>query len=207
MRIELREWSTRPQSDALSLLALPVERPIVLIFGGSSGARAINQAIFRGLTELLAETTVVHVTGELDYVAAMQVHGSLPEAQRPYYRPFAYLHDEMGAALLAADLVICRAGASTLGEIPAFGKPAILIPGTFAAGHQGHNADALVACGAAIRVNESELSSPFDLARRVLGLIRDPERRVVMARAARAQDRPDASRAIARTLKELERKL
>lgn len=206
VRAELRQWAKRPRADAFATLGLPTDRPVILIFGGSTGAHAINQAIFDGLRELLYESTVVHVTGDADRGAAGQQHEALPDALRQRYWPFAYLDDEMGAALSAADLVICRAGASTLGELPAFGKPSILIPGTFASGHQGHNADALVDLGAAVRVNENELASPSYLPRQALALIRDPNRRDAMARAARSLDHPNASRAIAQILKELEKK-
>jgi UDP-N-acetylglucosamine--N-acetylmuramyl-(pentapeptide) pyrophosphoryl-undecaprenol N-acetylglucosamine transferase len=124
----------------------------------------------------------------------------LDDRLRARYRVFEYLHDEYGPAMAAADLLVGRAGASVLGELPAFGLPAVLVPGSFAGGHQRHNADLLAAAGAAVRLDDDQLQQEGTLVTTVLALLDDPARRRSMAAAARALDRPDAADRIAAVL-------
>jgi UDP-N-acetylglucosamine--N-acetylmuramyl-(pentapeptide) pyrophosphoryl-undecaprenol N-acetylglucosamine transferase len=120
----------------------------------------------------------------------------LPADQRPRYHAFAYLHSEdMGLALAAADLVVSRAGASTLGEFPRFGLPAILVPYPFAWRYQEVNADWLAARGAASRLDDNRLSA--DLLPAIRALFGDPARLGDMRTASAALARPDAVRHIA----------
>jgi UDP-N-acetylglucosamine--N-acetylmuramyl-(pentapeptide) pyrophosphoryl-undecaprenol N-acetylglucosamine transferase len=139
---------------------------------------------------------VVHVSGALDWPAVQANQESLAAplaAER--YRPYPYLHDEMGAAFAAADLVICRAGASTLGELPAYGLPAILVPYPHAWRYQYVNAGHLARQGAA------EILADQDLGTRLLPLVRqlmgDKDRLSEMRRAMRSLARPQAASAIA----------
>ncbi len=108
------------RSEARKSLNLEIEKPVLLVFGGSRGARSLNQAVWRDLGKLLEHTQVVHITGQLDWPTVSDVLASLKDGRKGYF-PFQYLHDEMSAALSAADLVVSRAGASVLGEFTALG--------------------------------------------------------------------------------------
>jgi UDP-N-acetylglucosamine--N-acetylmuramyl-(pentapeptide) pyrophosphoryl-undecaprenol N-acetylglucosamine transferase len=123
---------------------------------------------------------------------------SLPEEQKQYYRPFPYLHEEMGAAYRAADLVVARAGASTLGECPAFGLPAILVPLAWAWRYQKVNADYLTERGTAVQLTDETL--PEQLLPTILALINDKEKLKQMSRAAKALDKADAAANLAKLI-------
>jgi UDP-N-acetylglucosamine--N-acetylmuramyl-(pentapeptide) pyrophosphoryl-undecaprenol N-acetylglucosamine transferase len=166
----------------------------VLVFGGSQGAHAINVAMVEAAKELAAGGAALHLThqtGERDV-----------EMVRTGYREAgiqadveAFLYD-MGSRLRRADLIVCRAGATTLAEITAAGKAAILIPlPTATDDHQRKNAEALGAAGAAEVLVQSEMTGHV-LAQRILSLAADRERRTRMAGAARALAKPDAARVI-----------
>lgn len=166
----------------------------VLVFGGSQGAHAINMAMVEAAAGLAAQgphLRITHQTGERDVgmVRAAYTQARLAADVEPFL-------DDMGRQLGRADVVVCRAGATTLAEITAAGKAAILIPlPTAADDHQRKNAEALVASGAADLLLQRDLSGPV-LAERILTLAADRPRRERMAAAARALARPDAARAI-----------
>ncbi len=132
------------------------DEPVLLVMGGSTGARGINQALSGVLEQVLELAQVIHVSGELDWAWIQERREALPEALQDRYHAFSYLH-EMGAALAAADLTLCRAGASTLGELPFFGLPAVLTPYPHAWRYQRVNAEWLVERGAAVLVDEGQL--------------------------------------------------
>lgn len=179
------------------------DEPVVLVFGGSQGARRLNEAVAGGAPDLLARARVVHVTGPAGHDAAVAAANRLDPAQRARYHVHAYLHDDdMAAALAAADLVVCRAGAATLGELPARGLPAVLVPLPIAGGHQADNARVLADAGAAEVMDDASLD-PAGLVAVVGRLLGDPTRRAAMAAAARRLDRPDAPRAIWRLVADL----
>ncbi len=167
----------------------------LLVFGGSQGARAINQAMGAGADALAAagaRLAVTHQTGpgQAEAVRAAYAAAGI-EAEVT-----EFIHD-MAAAYAAADLAVCRAGATTLAELCAAGVPAVLIPYPFAAaGHQEENARALARAGAAEMILQAELTGP-GLAQRVLKLMDDRERLTAMARAALSLGRPDAATRIA----------
>lgn len=195
VRKGLAEW-TRPA--ALQALDLSPDLPVLLVFGGSLGARSINQAVLGILPELLADVQVVHLSGKLDWDAVRAAAEALPADLRRRYRPYAFLHEEMGAAYTAADVVLSRAGASAVGELPLFGAPAILVPYPHAWRYQKVNADYLSSRGAAVVLPDEALAGR--LLPEIRGMFADPERRRRMGAAMKALARPDAAAAIAREL-------
>ncbi len=145
------------REEAIAHFGLAPDRKTVLVFGGSRGARAINKAFGDILPDLLAldNVQVLHVTGTLDWERSQAQTASMRD--NPHYHAFDYLHDDMALAYAAADLAICRAGASILGEFPFFQLPAILIPLAYQWHYQQVNADYLASRGAAIHLDETKL--------------------------------------------------
>jgi len=170
-------------------------RPSLLVFGGSQGAHAINEAVLQALPLLMKavpEIYIVHQTGERDYVGAQAAYLSamVPAEVSPFI-------DDMPGAFARADLVLCRSGASTVAEVTAAGKPAIFVPlPTAADDHQRHNAATLAAGGAARLLRQAELT-PERLTSEVAGLLRDRAGLTKMSQAARAFAHPDAAAKIA----------
>ena len=167
----------------------------VLIFGGSQGAHAINVACVEAAPKLAASVTpldITHQTGERDL--EMVREGYERAGLRARVEPFLY---EMDREMNEAGLVICRAGATTLAEVTAAGKPSVLIPlPTATDDHQRKNAEVLGGAGAAEVIDQRELSGNR-LAVRVMALAADPQGRAAMGAAARRLARPDAARTIA----------
>lgn len=177
-------------------LGLAPDRPILLVFGGSQGAQRLNRALVAAAPRLLARCQIVHVCGPSQLSEVSAARAALGDALGAGYRLDGYLHGaDMAAALASADLVLCRAGAATLGELPALGLPAILVPLPISGGHQWPNAALLESAGAALTVPDGELDGPR-LADEVMGLLDAPERLAAMRVAARSLDHPDAARAI-----------
>jgi UDP-N-acetylglucosamine--N-acetylmuramyl-(pentapeptide) pyrophosphoryl-undecaprenol N-acetylglucosamine transferase len=179
---------------------LDAERPVVLVTGGSRGARSLNRSVVAALPDWLRGFAVIHLTGELDWGEVERAQAALPAEARAHYRAFPFLH-EMGLALAAADLVVSRAGASALGEYPLFGLPAVLVPYPHAWRYQRVNAQALVERGAAVQINDEDL--PARLSGEVRALLADPARLAAMRAAARAAATPEAASHIARALLQL----
>ncbi len=168
---------------------------MLLVFGGSRGARSINQALWSRLEDVLRLAQVVHVTGELDWPRVAAVRERLEGTLGRRYHPHAYLHEEMGLALASADLAIARAGASTLGELPLFGLPAALVPYPYAWRYQRLNAEHLVRQGAAVLVRDEDLGT--QLLPTIQRLLGDTGKLQAMGDAARGLSRPDAAQMIA----------
>jgi UDP-N-acetylglucosamine--N-acetylmuramyl-(pentapeptide) pyrophosphoryl-undecaprenol N-acetylglucosamine transferase len=170
--------------------------PTVLVFGGSQGAHAINDAMMRCLPVLQREAPgihIIHQTGERDYNDAQAAYASFGESAEV----FKFIED-MPAAFARADLVVCRSGASTVAEIAAAGKPAVFVPFPRAADdHQRVNAEALERHGAAVVVEESKLEGVW-LAETIAALLQDPQRLGRMSQAARELAHPNAARDIAK---------
>gem|GEM_PF-47986 len=169
----------------------PSER-VLLIFGGSQAVRRFNAAVAEALPRLVERVTVIHVTGEDGYAAALAGREDLGETTRGRYRPYPFLRDDMLAALAAADLVVGRAGSSTLAEVTAMGLPMVVVPYPHAAGHQRANAGNLVEAGAARLIDDDAFDAEalLDAAR----LLEDPAAHAAMSAAARALARPGAGR-------------
>jgi UDP-N-acetylglucosamine--N-acetylmuramyl-(pentapeptide) pyrophosphoryl-undecaprenol N-acetylglucosamine transferase len=169
--------------------------PTLLVFGGSQGAHAINEAMIRCLPELQRQAPgihIIHQTGERDYNDALAAYLGLGESAEV----FRFIED-MPAAFARADLVVCRSGASTVAEITAAGKPAIFVPFPRAADdHQRVNAEALAREGAAVVVEESKLEGVW-LAETIAALLGDSRRLALMSEAARGLAHPNAARDIA----------
>ena len=170
-------------------------RPTLLVFGGSQGAHAINQAVLDALPQLMDAAPAIHVihqTGEKDYVPAQAVY-----LRTMISAEVSAFIDNMPGAFARADLLVCRAGASTVAEITAAGKPAIFIPlPTAADDHQTRNAATLANGGAARLLPQSELSSDR-LVDEIASLLRDRSRLAAMSEAARRFAHPDAAAKIA----------
>ena len=178
-------------------LGLDAERKTLLVSGATQGARSINQAIAGNLPRLLKLCQIIHIAGTADAEWLRQVERRLPEELRTNYHLHAYLHEEMAWAMAAADLVVMRSGASALGELPAVGLPAVLVPYPYAGGHQLWNARHLVEQGAAVLLEDDRLPHLFST---VHPLLVDDARREAMAAAMRRLARPEAARDIARLL-------
>ena len=173
------------------------DETMLLVFGGSLGAAHINEGVRRLKGELLARErlVVVHSTGADGFdetVAALAL--SPDEARRWHVVPYI---SNMGEALAAADLVLSRAGASSIAEIAALGAPSVLVPYPHAtADHQTTNARFLTDAGAAVLVPDDKIDEPL-FSEELLGLLDDPARRAAMRDAARGLGGSDAAAALA----------
>src|SRR5687768_3254711 len=167
----------------------------VLVFGGSQGAHAINVAMVEAAARLAAAAprlAITHQTGERD--VAMVRDGYRRAGLEARVEPFLFTMDR---EMTAADLIVCRAGATTIAELTAAGRPAVFVPlPTATDDHQRRNAEVLVAAGAAEVIEQKDLTGER-LAERILALAGDAPRRVAMSDAARRLARPDAARVIA----------
>ncbi|MGD8465011.1 MAG: UDP-N-acetylglucosamine--N-acetylmuramyl-(pentapeptide) pyrophosphoryl-undecaprenol N-acetylglucosamine transferase, partial [Anaerolineae bacterium] len=191
------------RTEARQSLGLNLEDKTVLVFGGSRGARSINRALVAGLRELLQACQIVHISGRLDNDWVTGAAKQLPEPLRKRYQQHAYLHD-MPQALVAADLAVARAGAATLGELPAAQLPSVLIPYPHSGQHQMPNAQYMQRNGAARVLLDEELEEK--LVPTVLQLVDNDEMLSQMKESARAMARPDAAGAIAEELWALARR-
>jgi UDP-N-acetylglucosamine--N-acetylmuramyl-(pentapeptide) pyrophosphoryl-undecaprenol N-acetylglucosamine transferase len=179
----------------------PTAEPALLVFGGSQGARAINEAMMEslpGLRQRAPSLRIVHQTGERDYErvrAAYEKSGIVSEVHK--------FIDDMPARFAAADLLVCRSGASTVAEITAAGKPAVFVPFPHAADdHQNVNARALERAGAAVVVEESNLEAAY-LVDTIAALIPDPGRLQRMSTVAKSLAHPRAVEEIGEMVREL----
>jgi UDP-N-acetylglucosamine--N-acetylmuramyl-(pentapeptide) pyrophosphoryl-undecaprenol N-acetylglucosamine transferase len=191
MRVEDR-------TTARGALGLEAQGPVVLVLGGSTGARSINRAVDGVLEEVLEVAQVIHVTGTADRDWADRRRSELGDRARKRYRLFTYLHEEIGLAFAAADLVVSRSGASTLGELPAFGVPAILVPYPYAWRYQTVNAEWLAERGAAVRLDDGRLGE--DLLPTVRELLGNQALLERMSARMAALARPDAAKRVADSL-------
>jgi UDP-N-acetylglucosamine--N-acetylmuramyl-(pentapeptide) pyrophosphoryl-undecaprenol N-acetylglucosamine transferase len=185
------------RAEARQALGLGPLDKTLLVFGGSRGARSINRALVAGLRELLAACQIVHVSGRLDADWVTGMVRGLPDGLRGRYHPYSYLHD-MPQALVAADLAVARAGAATLGEFPAAGLPAILVPYPHSGQHQQANADYMARNDAALVLPDDALAEK--LIPTILQVIQDDQTLAGMRESTRAMARPDAAEAIAEQL-------
>jgi UDP-N-acetylglucosamine--N-acetylmuramyl-(pentapeptide) pyrophosphoryl-undecaprenol N-acetylglucosamine transferase len=198
VRSELLSW-TREQ--AYQVFCLAADLPVLLVLGGSTGALSINRALLKGLPDLLKQMQIIHITGQRNWDEIQLAMESLAPDLGQRYHAFPYLHAEMGAALRAADLVVSRAGASCLGEYPAFGIPAILVPYPYAWRYQQVNAEYLARQGAAEIVADADLL--VKLTGTVLDFVLHPEKLTAMRLAMSGLRQPEASERIAELVEDL----
>ncbi len=198
VRPEIRAATQMSKEEALAAFALKPGRKTLFVFGGSRGSWNINKALMDNLPTLLEHIQVIHISGTLTWPQVEEFANSLTEEQKQWYRPYPYLHEEMGAAFRAADLALARAGASMLGEGPAFGLPSIMVPLTFAWRYQKVNADYLTKHGAALQSTDEQL--PDEIVSMVLDLFNDEERFQKMRDAAKALNKPNASAQLAQVI-------
>ncbi len=191
----LPERSRLPaRAQARERFGLPEQGPILLVFGGSQGARALNELVVKHFGE--SGPAILHLAGERDYPALVE------RVKRPDYVLLGF-SNEFGAALAACDLVLARAGGSVW-ELAAAGKPALLVPYPYAtADHQAKNARYFVEGGGAISLPESELERVPGL---LLELLGDTARLEKMSAAMLRLARPNAAEEIAGELIELARR-
>jgi len=174
---------------AARVFGLDPNKKILLVLGGSLGARSINRAIADMAESMLEECQILWQTGKPEFEA---VAGRF--SQHPHIHIHAFL-DDMTAAYSAADLLVCRAGAMTLAELNVMGKAAVLVPYPYAAdNHQEYNAMSLVQRNAAVIVRDSELSTKLKPI--ILELLHDDDRRSAMAAHSYDLRRPDAAASI-----------
>ncbi len=176
------------------------KKPVVLVLGGSSGAQRVNEAVLSALPELLQKVQLIHVTGEKDIERVKFETRKLEPQLVTQYRPVAFLHDEIGAALEAADIVISRAGANTLAELAQLKKPTILIPNPhLTGGHQTVNAQIMGRAGAVRVITEDRLTTQT-LIREVDHLLESEAERSYLSKQIGEFAVPDADERLAKVI-------
>lgn len=185
------------RGKGIEFFGLDPTRKTILIFGGSQGARKINETTFELVrlideSEMSTNVQVLHVLGKRDYMESLSRAKNVKKLLKNIrYHFLEYIH-EMGAAYAAADLVVSRAGATTLAEITANSKPSILIPYPYATdNHQRKNAEFLLNKGAALLISDEELDAQT-LAKKIIQILSDGSLLTNMAKKAGEQGKPNA---------------
>jgi UDP-N-acetylglucosamine--N-acetylmuramyl-(pentapeptide) pyrophosphoryl-undecaprenol N-acetylglucosamine transferase len=191
----IRDVSTMDRLAARERLGLAATDHLIVIFGGSQAVRRFTNAVAGALPRLVERAVVIHVAGADGMADAEAARSALPEPVRARYRPAAFLGAELLDALAAADLLVGRAGSSTLAEATAFGLPMIVVPYPHAGAHQRANAVALANRGAAELIEDDAFDSAALLG--ALAILDDPARHLAMSASARALGRPGAADAVA----------
>ncbi len=193
-------FSTIEQAEAKFNLKFDPQKPLLLILGGSQGAQTINNFILKNLKEFLKEFQILHQVGSnnfLDYKNNLKVASGLTEVELQTYHTTPFLDNDYRVALIAADIVISRAGAGTIFELAAAGKPAILIPITESANdHQRENAFNYAATGAATVITEENLFASLVI-REINVILKDPVKLQKMQESAKNFYKPNAASDIA----------
>jgi UDP-N-acetylglucosamine--N-acetylmuramyl-(pentapeptide) pyrophosphoryl-undecaprenol N-acetylglucosamine transferase len=191
----IRSFAGRTTAAARAALGLEPDTPALFMFGGSQAVRRLNRALWDALPRLVEGASVLHMTGEPAYAEALKAREALPLDQRGRYKPYPFLRAEMTDALLAADLLIGRAGSSTLAEASAIGLPMVVVPYPHASAHQVANARALADAGAARIVADEDFDA--NALTDAAGLLQRPAELAAMKDAARGFGRPGAANAVA----------
>lgn len=184
------------RAEARARFGLPADGPVLLVFGGSQGARSLNTALAAALPGLLHEGIgVLHAHGPGNTPAGSGVSGSADAPGASGYVGLPYI-DDMHLAYAAADAVLCRAGAMTVAEVSAVGLPALYVPLPIGNGEQALNARPVVDAGGGLLVPDAALTGDVVLAE-LVPLLKDPDRLAAMGRAARASGHADADERLA----------
>jgi UDP-N-acetylglucosamine--N-acetylmuramyl-(pentapeptide) pyrophosphoryl-undecaprenol N-acetylglucosamine transferase len=191
-----------PPQEARRALGFERQEPLLLVTGGSQGARHLNQTVGKALPDLLAHCQVLQISGNALYNETHELCESVlaaqDEAVRRRYRLVAYLNEEMPLALQAADLVLCRSGASTLSELAALGKPSILVPLPPAIGSSPQEANAeMFGRNQAARVMKDGDLKPQVLVENVTSILASSTLLEAMSNAASSFAKPQATQEIA----------
>lgn len=181
---------TADRTTARRRLGLSDDLPVVLVYGGSRGAQSLNEGITARLDDVLVHCQLIHVSGSLDEPAMREKASTLREAGAGRYHLYGFIGDQLVDALVAADLAIARAGASTLAELPAVGLPAILVPGPFS--DQDANAEWLAERGAGVVLDNDDVIAGA-LPGVLLELLDDPDRIEAMRTATASLAQRDAA--------------
>ena len=192
-----RSVTAGSRAEARRSLGIPDDATVLLVFGGSLGARHVNEGVARLKRELLSRERlyVLHSTGKGEHEATVE-RLALSDEERVRWRVVPYL-DDMGGAYAACDLVLSRSGASSVAEIAACAVPSILVPYPLATkDHQTTNAHYLTDAGAAVLVSDDDIDT-VGFSGTLLGLLDDPVRRNEMAAAARSLTQARAADALA----------
>ena len=200
LRKEIKKWNRKESREHFNI---PMDAKVLFVFGGSKGARSINQGLIPNLDKLISTMHVIHVTGEDNWQTVQTVKEIQNALQSPHYHLFPFLYEDMGAAFCAADLAVCRAGASTIGELPFFGLPAILIPYPHAWRYQYQNASFLVENGGAEIIKDENLALEFY--EKVIEIITDKKKLKIMKNNMRKISVENASLSIASLILEVGR--
>lgn len=198
VRTELASARTTKELAKEALGFVP-SAPLLLVLGGSQGARRINLFILENLSDIVQMTQVLHQTGLANLAEAERLShaATIDESFKNRYKAAGYLDENLGLALTAADLAIARAGSGTIFELATFGVPTILVPITKSANnHQRANAYAFASSGGAIVVEEANLLKDLFLGE-LKSLLGDADRRAKMSAAAKGFATPDAAEKIA----------
>ena len=186
---------------ARAYFGIPMGERVVLVFGGSKGAQSINHVVTQALGRLLHEVVVIHVTGQNGWDDVKRARESLPTALKAKFFAFPYLHDEMTHAMAAADLAVCRSGASSLGELPLLGLPAVLVPYPYAWRYQRVNAMYLEHRNAAVVLDDATLGqAEGGLIDTILGLSQNSDKLAQMSAAMKSIQTSEGARNIAALL-------
>ena len=196
----IRDLARLDRAAARARLGLEEGVPVLLVFGGSQAVRTLNTAVSEAIGELVHGCAVVHITGPAGAAAAQADRAALPRSLRGRYLPFPFLGADMEAALVAADLLVGRAGSSTLAEAAALGLPMVVVPYPHAAAHQEANAEELVRAGGGLLVRDEDLDGRALLEAGDLLL---DERLAAMRPGARSLGRPGAAEACLQLLEAL----
>jgi UDP-N-acetylglucosamine--N-acetylmuramyl-(pentapeptide) pyrophosphoryl-undecaprenol N-acetylglucosamine transferase len=207
VREEILAVAGKPSAELKPLFGFDPNLPVVLVTGGSQGARHLNEVVADALLDLLSLCQVLHVTGTLTAdttrAAAERQLASLPDL-RPRYQLYPYLHDTMAQALGASDVVLCRSGAATLAELAVLGRASVLVPlpPGFTGSPQAINAGVFHRASAAEIVLDRDLTVA-SLTAALLPLLEDDALRQAMGTAAQTFARPAAAASLAASVAEL----
>lgn len=190
-----RDLASIDRLAARERLGLAGSDRLVLVFGGSQAVRRLNDAVAMALASAVERVHLIHVTGDAGYAAALANREALAPELRHRYRPSAFLGENLLTALAAADLLIGRAGSSTLAEAAVLGLPVVVVPYPHAGGHQRANAEILAVAGAARLIDDAAFDAAALL--EAISIVEEPMVHLGMSAAARALGRPGAATAIA----------